>query len=91
MEYMPILANQIHADYLEMKELPSKRPEFMTKRMNLPARNEEQTVASWDNILRCCYSDIKRKIPREVPDTKGSLQLLELTMRMLGTLLLPEY
>ena len=24
MEYMPILANQIHANYLEMKELPSK-------------------------------------------------------------------
>lgn len=76
MEYMPILANQIHADYLEMKELPSKRPEFMTKRMNLPARNEEQTVASWDNILRCCYSDIKRKIPREVPDTKGKLAII---------------
>ena len=76
MEYMPILANQIHADYLEMKELPSKRPEFMTKRMNLPARNEEQTVASWGNILRCCYSDIKRKIPREVPDTKGKLAII---------------
>lgn len=76
MEYMPILANQIHADYLEMKELPSKRPEFMTKRMNLPARNEEQTVASWGNILRCCYSDIKRKTPREVPDTKGKLAII---------------
>lgn len=76
MEYMPILANQIHADYLEMKELPSKRPEFMTKRMNLPARNEEQTVASWDNILRCCYSDIKRKTPREVPDTTGKLAII---------------
>lgn len=76
MEYMPILANQIHADYLEMKELPSKKPEFMTKRMNWPARNEEQTVASWDNILRCCYSDIKRKTPREVPDTKGKLAII---------------
>lgn len=76
MEYMPILANQIHADYLEMKELPSKQPEFMTKRMNWPARNEEQTVASWDNILRCCYSDIKRKTPREVPDTKGKLAII---------------
>lgn len=76
MEYMPILANQIHADYLEMKELPSKKPEFMTKRMNWPARNEEQTVASWDNILRCCYSDIKRKTPREVPDTKGRLAII---------------
>lgn len=76
MEYMPILENQIHADYLEMKELPSKKPEFMTKRMNWPARNEEQTVASWDNILRCCYSDIKRKTPREVPDTTGKLAII---------------
>ncbi len=76
MEYMPILANQIHADYLEMKELPNKRPEFMTKRMNWPARNEEQTVASWENILRCCYDDIKRKTPRNVPDTKGKLAII---------------
>lgn len=76
MEYLPILANQIHTDYLEMKELPSKRPEFVTKRMNWPARNEEQTVTSWDNILRCCYSDIKRKIAREVPNTKGKLAIL---------------
>lgn len=76
MEYLPILANQIYTDYLEMKELPSKRPEFVTKRMNWPARNEEQTVTSWDNILRCCYSDIERKIAREVPNTKGKLAVL---------------
>lgn len=76
MEYMPILANQIKHDYLEMQMLPSKRPEFMTKRMNWPDRNDEETVTSWDNILRCCYSDIKRKIPREVPKTKGKMAIL---------------
>lgn len=71
MEYMPILANQILKDYMEMQRLPSKRPEFFTKRMNLPARNEEQTVCSWENILRCCYEDIKRKTPRPTAETKG--------------------
>lgn len=76
MEYMPILANQIKHDYLEMKVLPSKRAEFITKRMNWPDRNNEETVANWDNIKRCCYSDIKEKIPRETPDTKGQLAIL---------------
>ncbi|MFQ9581884.1 MAG: terminase large subunit domain-containing protein [Blautia hansenii] len=76
MEYMPILANQIQADYLEMKELSSKRPEFVTKRMNLPARNEEQTVASWENILRCCYTDIEGRTPRPSPNTKGKLAII---------------
>lgn len=76
MEYMPILANQILKEYIEMQKLTSKRPEFITKRMNLPDRNDEQTVASWNNILRCCYSDIERKIPRPVPETKGKLAIL---------------
>lgn len=76
MAYMPILANQILHDYLEMKELPSKRAEFVAKRMNLPARNEEETVATWENILRCCYEDIKKKTPRPMPDTEGRLAIV---------------
>lgn len=71
MEYMPIMENQILKDYLEMMKLPSKRPEFFTKRMNLPARNEEQTVCKWNDILRCCYDDVEKKTPRKTPDTKG--------------------
>lgn len=76
MEYMPILAHQILQDYLEMQQLGSKRPEFMTKRMNLPARNEEQTVTSWDNILRCSYDDIKRKVPRTTPEILGKSAII---------------
>ena len=76
MEYMPILAHQILMDYLEMKKLPSKRAEFVAKRMNWPSRNDEQTVATWDNILRCCYDDIKRKTPRKTKDTKGKPAIL---------------
>ncbi|MCI5919074.1 MAG: terminase large subunit [Roseburia sp.] len=71
MEYLPILAHQIEVDYHEMKMISSKRPEFLTKRMNLPSRLEEQTVTSWNNILRCCYDDIEKKTPREVPDTRN--------------------
>lgn len=78
MEYMPILAHQILQDYLEMQKLPSKRPEVLTKRFNHPARNEEETVATWDNILRCCYQDIKKKTPRPTPDTKGRLAVVSI-------------
>ena len=42
--------------------------EFLTKRMNLPARNEEITVAKWEDILRACYSDVENKIERAIPD-----------------------
>ena len=76
MEFMPILANQIKKDYLEMQKLPSKRPEFFTKRLNLPERNEEETVTKWKNILACCYEDIVAKTPRRTPDTKGKLAIL---------------
>ena len=76
MEYMPILAHQILQDYLEMQKLPSKRPEVLTKRFNMPARNDEETVASWDNILRCCYLDIKKKTPRPTPNTRGRLAIV---------------
>lgn len=68
LDYMPVLKAQIMKDYLEMKKLPSQRAEFYTKRMNLPARNEEMTVTSWKNILRACYLDQEKRIERTVPD-----------------------
>lgn len=76
MEYLPILSNQITMDYLEMHQLPSKRPEFLTKRMNFPARNEEETVTTWKNILRCCYKDIEKKTPRNTQNTTGRNAIL---------------
>lgn len=76
MEYMPILANQILHDYLEQQKLPSKRAEFLTKRMNWPARNEEQTVTSFDNVLRACYDDVKHKIPRTTPQLHGKIAII---------------
>lgn len=76
MEYMPNLELEIKEAYYEMLKFPSKRPEYLTKRCNLPASNEEAAVTSWKNILRCCYEgteeeDLEKKIPRKVPDTKG--------------------
>ena len=76
MEYLPTLASQIMKDYIEQQLLPSKRPEFIAKRMNLKTTLEEQAVTSWNNILRCCYEDIEKKTPRNVPDTKGQLAVI---------------
>lgn len=71
LEYMPELKDAIELDYLEMKKFPSKRAEFMTKRMNFPQRNEEETVTSWEKILKASYSDVKKKIERKTVDLIG--------------------
>lgn len=69
-EFMPVLKSEIKLAYLEMKQFPSKRAEFITKRMNLPERNEDCTVASWNKILRTTYESIEDKTPRVTPDFK---------------------
>lgn len=76
MEYLSTLAHQIEHDYIEQQMIPSKRPEFKTKRMNLKETREEQAVTTWDKILSCCYEDIEKKTPRAVPDTTGQLAVI---------------
>lgn len=76
LQFRPILKAQINKDYLEMKKLPSKRAEFMTKRMNLPDRNDEVTVSSWDNILKTTYDDIELKTPKTTPELKGKICII---------------
>lgn len=71
LEFMPTLRKQIERDYLEMKRLSSKRPEFMTKRMNLPDRNDEVTVASWEDILASTVDDPMTRKARSTPDLKN--------------------
>ncbi len=66
--YMKTLKDNMMLDYLEMKKFPSKKPEFMTKRMNLPQRNEDETVTTWENILKASYKDVENKIERELPN-----------------------
>lgn len=70
-EYMLVLKKEIEQAYIEMKKFPSKRPEFITKRMNLPERNDEVTVASWENILRASYIDGDEKCPRPFNVSEG--------------------
>ena len=82
--YMPELQDAIMMDFLEMKKFPSKRPEFMTKRMNYPERNEEETVTSWEKILKASYSDIKRKIERTTKDLKGKPAIVGLDFASLN-------
>lgn len=76
MEYMPLLAEEIRMEYLEMLKLGSKRPEFLTKRMNWPASKQEATVTSWECILRACYSDVEKRIPRVAPDLAGAYAIV---------------
>lgn len=75
-EYMPTLKATIMNDYLEMKKFPSKKAEFMAKRMNLPEVDDVALVTSWENILRACYRDIDNKVPRTLPKIKGKTALL---------------
>lgn len=78
MEYRPTLAKRILKDYLEMKKFPSKRAEFVTKRMNYDDRDDEDTVAKWDDIKHCCYDDIEKKTPRTTQDTSGRSAILSI-------------
>lgn len=72
LEYMPVLKDNMMIDYLEMQKFPSKKPEFMTKRMNIPQRNEDETITSWENIERASYLDSKNKIERGIGDINRS-------------------
>lgn len=62
--YLPELYDAIMIDYLEQKERPSKRSEFLSKRMNIPQERDDLVVTSWENVLKASYSDVKNKIPR---------------------------
>lgn len=71
MRYMPNLAEEIAIQYEEMLLRPTLRFEFMTKRMNVPERNEAEAVTSWDNILRTSYTDTVNKVVRSTPRLEG--------------------
>ena len=57
-DYMPNLKKEITDQYNEMKIIPSKRAVFMTKRMNIPEREEAKCAASWDDILETKSEEI---------------------------------
>lgn len=45
------LFKKVKTQFKQLINNPSNRPEFMTKRMNLPEVDLNQSVASWDDIL----------------------------------------
>ena len=63
--FLPELQDAIMIDWVEQKSRPSKRSEFLSKRMNLPAERDDLVVTSWKNILKASYKDVENKIPRD--------------------------
>lgn len=63
--FLPELQDAIMIDWIEQKSRPSKRSEFLSKRMNLPAERDDLVVTSWKNILKASYKDVENKIPRD--------------------------
>ncbi len=49
--YAEELFDTVMDEYLDLKDDPSGRPEFMAKRMNLPQEDSTARIASWDDIL----------------------------------------
>ncbi len=49
--YLPTLKQEMLDKYQSMQLRPHERNEFMTKRMNLPHRDEAHEVAAWEDIL----------------------------------------
>ncbi|MBO5348983.1 MAG: terminase large subunit [Clostridia bacterium] len=84
LEFFPNLADNMMIDYLEMQKFPSKKPEFMTKRMNLPMQRQDEIVTSWDNLLKASYKDIKNKIERDTPDLNRKKAVVGLDMANLN-------
>lgn len=76
LRYMPVLLNEIIKDYLKMQQQKSYRSEFYAKRMNLPEQDEEEVAIEWNKILKACYTDVKKKIPREVGDVEHPLAIV---------------
>ena len=76
LEYMPALKDNMMIDYLELKKFPSKKPEFMTKRMNIPQRNEADLITSWENIQKASYENVEKKIERKTGNIEGKTAIV---------------
>nr|WP_263313622.1 terminase TerL endonuclease subunit [Mammaliicoccus sp. Marseille-Q6498] len=50
-DYAKGLFRKVHIQYKQLANNPSNRPEFMTKRMNLPEVDLSLSIAQWDDIL----------------------------------------
>lgn len=74
--FLPELQDAIMIDWIEQKSRPSKRSEFLSKRMNLPAERDDLVVTSWKNILKASYKDVENKIPRDYIPKKNQSAII---------------
>ncbi len=76
LKYMPVLQAEMNKAYQEIKLFPSKKAEFIAKRMNLPSSKEESAIANWENILATSYSNTKEKIIRKMPSLENNAAII---------------
>lgn len=58
----PDLRREMEDEYEKLKDRPSSKLEFMTKRMNMPEQDSYQAVAIWENV---------KATNQQIPDLKG--------------------
>lgn len=61
--HLPDLMLEMQIEYERMKNRPSARIEFMTKRMNIPSQLSAEGVADWDKI---------KATNKDIPDFRGA-------------------
>lgn len=66
------LRNEIIQQYFKMLKEPSYAAEFYTKRFNFPEQNMEIVTVEWNKIEKACYSDVRKKIPRNTDIPEGA-------------------
>lgn len=79
LEYSDLLFDEYRKEYAEALKIPTKMPEFITKRCNLPDEksSDMEAVASHEEIMRACFQgetkeELDKRIPLIVPDTTGT-------------------
>lgn len=70
LRYMPDLQQELELEYNDFVLNPSANISFMAKRMNLPPKEFENEVTSWENIL-ATNQDVNEKIIYGMPCVGG--------------------
>lgn len=62
LDFFPHLLTEMQDEYEKLKDRSGSKVEFMTKRMNMPTIESNETVTTWENI---------KATNQEIPDLKG--------------------
>lgn len=82
--YRSVLKNQIVQDFLKMKNEPSYKVEFYTKRVNLPEQNQDEVAVTWKLIEKASYLDKDKKIPRQTPELNNKKAIIGIDLASLN-------